>query len=283
MNIPFRSFHQQHTIKNIFGANWSGMCVTIRRRKFSKKLRFRFLLKLRNRGFKNMSSPNYSNTSHIREGINYSFLEGEAMFSLSQGVEATSSPLVLIPRSSEILSTTNNSNNTSAREDTRILGHHQEITSTGGSSSIRQATWHVILKIWQKNAENIFYNMNLSFFSEFPKNDQYKAESMFGPSYVHAKSEEADGHVIWWKLHKIFVQIRKICKACWRPQYLYRSGKRAQHQKAARSLIKAFFLVGKDWENTVNNMGIVKKGCTHMCAPATVNLYKQTKVDLFST
>ena len=211
------------------------------------------------------------------------FLEGEAMFSLSQGVEATSSPLVLIPRSSKILSTTNNSNNTSAREDTRILGHHQEITSTGGSSSIRQATWRFILKIWQKNAENIFYNMNLSFFSESPKNDQYEAESMFGPSWEHAKSEEADGHVIWWKLNKIFVQIRKICKACWRPQYLYRSGKRAQHQKAARSLIKALFLVGKDWENTVNNMGVVKKGCTHMCAPATVNLYKQTKVDLFLT
>jgi len=64
---------------------------------------------------------------------------------------------------------------------------------------------------------------------------------------------------------------------------LYRSGKRAQHQKAARSLIKALFLVGKDWENTVNNMGVVKKGYTHMCAPATVNLYKQTKVDLFLT
>ena len=46
------------------------------------------------------------------------------------------------------------------------------------------------------------------------------------------------------------------------------------------SLIKAF-LIGKDWENTVNNMGVVKKGCTIMCAPAIVNLYKQTKVDLF--
>ena len=61
-------------------------------------------------------------------------------------------------------------------------------------------------------------------------------------------------------------------------------GKRAQHQKVARynknSLIKAF-LIGKDWENTVNNMGVVKKGCTIMCAPAIVNLYKQTKVDLF--
>ena len=46
------------------------------------------------------------------------------------------------------------------------------------------------------------------------------------------------------------------------------------------SLIKAF-LIGKDWENTVNNMGVVKKGCTNMCAQAIVNLYKQTKVDLF--
>ena len=46
------------------------------------------------------------------------------------------------------------------------------------------------------------------------------------------------------------------------------------------SLTKAF-LIGKDRENTVNNMGVVKKGCTNMCAPAIVNLYKQTKVDLF--
>ena len=38
--------------------------------------------------------------------------------------------------------------------------------------------------------------MNLSFFSESPKNDQYEAESMFGPSWEHTKSEEADGHVI---------------------------------------------------------------------------------------
>ena len=57
-----------------------------------------------------------------------------------------------------------------------------------------------------------------------------------------------------------------------------------QHQKVARynknSLIKAF-LIGKDWENTVNNMGVVKKGCTIICAPAIVNLYIQTKVDLF--
>ena len=28
-------------------------------------------------------------------------------------------------------------------------------------------------------------------------------------------------------------------------------------------------------------MGVVKKGYTNMCAPAIVNLYKQTKVDLF--
>jgi len=84
------------------------------------------------------------------------FLEGEAMFNLSQGVEATFSPLVLIPRSSKILSTTNNSNNTSAREDTRILGHHQEITSTGGSSSIRQATWRFILKYGRKMLKIFF-------------------------------------------------------------------------------------------------------------------------------
>ena len=42
-------------------------------------------------------------------------------------------------------------------------------------------------------------------------------------------------------------------------------------------------MLGRTGEAQVNNTGVVKKGCTNMRVPATVNLYKQTKVDLFST
>ena len=59
-----------------------------------------------------------------------------------------------------------------------------------------------------------------------------------------------------------------------------------QSQKAARqnknSLIKNLSFSGEDWGSTINNKDSVKKGCTNMCAPASVNLYKhKTKADLF--
>jgi len=114
--IPFRfvSFHQQHTIKNIVlgralcalqfgGENFQKTQISIVS-KFAQSIM----------SLRNMSTPNYSNTSHIRKGINYSiqnflflmfvnhllfwkqkrriFLERKATFSLSQGDEATSSP-----------------------------------------------------------------------------------------------------------------------------------------------------------------------------------------------
>ena len=69
---------------------------------------------------------------------------------------------------------------------------------------------------------------------------------------------------------------------------MYRSGKRAQHKKVARQnkdrLIKIlYFWIGKGWTGKaqVNNAGVVKKGWSNMCAPEIVNLYIQTKVDLF--
>ena len=72
MDIPFRFFpsavyHQEYCLGR------SVMCVTIWRRKFSKTQispvsKFaQSIMSLRN-----MSTPNYSNTSHIRKGINYS-------------------------------------------------------------------------------------------------------------------------------------------------------------------------------------------------------------------
>ena len=67
---------------------------------------------------------------------------------------------------------------------------------------------------------------------------------------------------------------------------MYRSGKRAQHKKVARQnkdkLIKILYLgKGRTGKTQVNNTGVVKKGWSNMCAPAIVNLYIQTKVDLF--
>ena len=38
---------------------------------------------------------------------------------------------------------------------------------------------------------------------------------------------------------------------------------------------------GRTGKAQVNNVGVVKKGWSNMCAPAIVNLYIQTKVDLF--
>ena len=39
--------------------------------------------------------------------------------------------------------------------------------------------------------------------------------------------------------------------------------------------------MGRTGKAQVNNAGVVKKGWSNMCAPAIVNLYIQTKVDLF--
>ena len=55
--------------------------------------------------------------------------------------------------------------------------------------------------------------MNLSFSSE-SKNAKDEAESMFGPSWVHAKGEKADGPVYEESFSKVFLQIQKLCYAC---------------------------------------------------------------------
>ena len=118
-----------------------------------------------------MYTPNYSNTSHIRKGINYSiqnflflifvnhllvrkqkggfFWKERQRSAFSKGTRQLPI-LVSIPRISDFLSTTSNSNNTTARQDTRTFGHHQVNTSTEGSSSFHQATWLFTLKYGRK-------------------------------------------------------------------------------------------------------------------------------------
>ena len=72
MYIPFRSFHQRHTIKNFV---WGELKRYVRyntEEKNYKKLRRASFYVCVTVGSRNMSSPSYLDTSHIRKGINFS-------------------------------------------------------------------------------------------------------------------------------------------------------------------------------------------------------------------
>ena len=144
-----------------------------------KKLKTRFFLILRNHGFRKyvptkllqhvtylqrnkllnteLPLPNVCQPLTTQEAERRIVLEGEAIFNLSQGDEETSSPPASILNTSH--SATNN-NSTTVQESTRNPGRHLGTTSTEGSSTFREAVWFFILKIWQKNANIYFYNMN---------------------------------------------------------------------------------------------------------------------------
>ena len=161
MYIPFRSFHQRHTIKNFV---WGELKRYVRyntEEKNFKKLRTRFFLRLRNRGFKKyilsklfrhvtysqrnkllnteLPLPDVCQPLTCQEAERRIMLEGEETFSLSQGDEATSSPPDITR--SRILNATNNSsnNNTIARGNMRTPGHHLGTASTEGWNTLRQA------------------------------------------------------------------------------------------------------------------------------------------------
>ena len=199
-------------------------------------------------GLRNISTPNYSNTSHIRKGINYSiqnflflmfvnhllvrkqkggFFWKERQRSAFRKGTRQLPILVSIPRISDFLSTTSNSNNTTARQDTRTFGHHQVNTSTEGSSSFRQATWLFILKIWQKNAK-IFFTIWIYLSLQNPKNAKDGAESMFGPSWIHEKAEKADGPVYEEIFCKVFYANPKALLRLLKTSIFVSFGKRAQ-------------------------------------------------------
>jgi len=155
MYIPFRSFHQKHTIKNIV---WGELKRYVRyntEEKNFKKLRCRFFLRLRNRGFKKYvlsklfeqvtysqrdkllntetPPPNVCEPLTIQEAETRIILEGETAYSLSQGDEETSNHLDSNLHTSISRNATNSiSNSTTAQGNTRILGHHQGNTSTEG-------------------------------------------------------------------------------------------------------------------------------------------------------
>ena len=167
MYIPFRSFHQRHSIKN-FTIVWGELKRYVRfntEEKIFKKLKTRFFLRLRNRGFRKyvlkklfqhvtysqrnkllnteLSFPNVCQPLTIQEAERRIVMEGEAAFSLSQGDVEISSL-----HDSTLNSTTanNNSNNNSAQGNTRNQGHHLGVVSTEGSNTFRQAIWFFHIK-----------------------------------------------------------------------------------------------------------------------------------------
>ena len=201
-------------------------------------------------GLRNISTPNYFNTSHIRKGINYSiqnflflmfvnhllvrkqkggFFWKERQCSAIRKGTRQLPVLVSIPHicSSDFLSTTSNSNNTTARQDTRTFGHHQVNTSTEGLSSFHQATWLFILKIRQKNAK-IFFTIRIYLSLQNPKNAKDGTESMFGPSWIHVKGEKADGPVYEEIFCKVFYANSKALLRLLKTSIFVSFGKRAQ-------------------------------------------------------
>jgi len=108
---------------------------------------------------------------------------------------------------------------------------------------------------------------------------------LFGPPGIYAEGEKVHGLSIEKVIGKVLLQIQKICKTRQQNQHLYSIGERAQSQKIARqnknSLIKNLSFSGEDWGSTINNKDSVKKGCTNMCAPASVNLYKHKPKQIY--
>ena len=150
MYIPFRSFHQRHTIKNYV---WGELKRYVRYNTEGKnftKLKTRFFLRLRNRGFKkyvlktlfqhvtysqrnkllnsNTSLPIVCDSLTLQEAELKIIQEGEETFNLSQGVEALS---LADPKTS-----TNNAINlfysNTDQTHTETTGLQPGITSTKG-------------------------------------------------------------------------------------------------------------------------------------------------------
>ena len=159
MYITFWSFHQRHTVKNFV---WGKLKRYVRynmEEKHFKKLRTRFFVRLRNRGFKKyvlsklfrhvtylqrnkllntvLPLPNVCQPLTIQEEERRILLEGEETFSLSQGDEETSHPQDTIR--TRTLNTVSSNSPTIAQGETKTPGHHLGTASTEGSNTFRQA------------------------------------------------------------------------------------------------------------------------------------------------
>ena len=153
MCIPFRSFHQRHTIKNyVWGELKRYVRYNTEEKNFTK-LKTRFFLRLRNRGFRKyllktlfqhvtyaqrndllnskISTPTVCDSLTLQEAETRIIRKGEEIFNLSQEEEVAS---LADPRTitlSTNLSTTNLRFNND-QTNTRTTGLRPGITSTEG-------------------------------------------------------------------------------------------------------------------------------------------------------
>ena len=157
MYIPFRSFHQRHTIKNYV---WGELKRYVRYNTEGKnftKLKTRFFLRLRNRGFKKyllkklfqhvtysqrnellnskVSSPIICDSITLQEAETRIIREGEEIFNLSQEEEGAfpADPNLSIPNTSLNNPSSNNNND---HTNTGTTGLRPGITSTEGWTEI---------------------------------------------------------------------------------------------------------------------------------------------------
>ena len=153
MYIPYRSFHQRHSIKNYV---WGELRRYVRyntEEKNFKKLKTQFFLRLRNRGFKKylllklFNKITYAQRnkllktevlfSNICEPVTYQeaerrmLLEGEQIFAQSQGDEATSVPTASRPTILSTIQRTGTDKETN-RQNTEATNFQSGITSLEG-------------------------------------------------------------------------------------------------------------------------------------------------------
>ena len=150
MYIPFRSFHQRHTIKNyVWGELKRYVRYNTEEKNFTK-LKTRFFLRLRNRGFRKyllkklfqhvtyaqsnellnskISTSIVCDSLTLQEAETRIIREGEEIFNLSQEVEVAS---LADPRTST-LNTNLSTTNRRISKDTGKTGLRPGITSTEG-------------------------------------------------------------------------------------------------------------------------------------------------------
>ena len=151
MYIPFRSFHQRHTIKNyVWGELKRYVHYNTEGKNFTK-LKIRFIVRLRNRGFRKyllkklfqhvtyaqrnellnskISTPTVCDSLTLQEAETRIIRGGEEIFNLSQEEEVAS---LTNPRTLTLSTTNLRSSNNKDQTNTGTTGLQPGITSTEG-------------------------------------------------------------------------------------------------------------------------------------------------------
>ena len=235
MYIPFRSFHQKHTIKNIVWGELKRYMRYNTEEKIFKKLRCQFFHRLRNRGFKKyvlsklfqhvtysqrdkllnteLPLPNVCEPLTIQEAETRIILDGEAAYICRKGTRQL--PITSIQISAPAIPSTQTTASSTATAQSP-KGTRESSATIKGALQLKVEFLFVklpdyfILKIWQ-NAKNIFYNMNLSFFSELQKTKPKQRLCLVLPGWIYAKGETVVGPLSEENFGKILQQIQEIC------------------------------------------------------------------------